>query len=122
MWTWIIAIVVVAIALCTWMAMKPPPNVGDRTKLERSFSQSETQLINTVTISPDELSKATCDEDAKCWIAVDGVVYGMGVFPKWARGVHHGVKAGADGTEKFVKSGHAVAILQKMPVVGAYKP
>lgn len=75
-----------------------------------------------MTISPDELSKATCDEDAKCWIAVDGVVYDMGVFPKWARGVHHGVKAGADGTEKFVKSGHAVAILQKMPVVGAYKP
>lgn len=120
-WMWIVgAVVVVLVAVTAWALLTPNPNVGDRGKLDRAFSAAERQKIETVTVTPAELAAATCENGAKCWIAVNGVVYDMGGFPKWARGEHHGVKAGADDTVKFVKSGHARMYLEKMSVVGRY--
>lgn len=122
-WMWIVgAIVVVALAVTAWVLLTPSPNVGDRAKLDRAFSPAEQQKLATVKVSSQELAAATCHNGAKCWIAVNGVVYDMGGFPSWARGEHHGVKAGADDTELFVRSGHAKVFLEKMPVVGTYAP
>lgn len=111
--------IIVAIVLVGIMFLpKPSPHVGDATKLERTFTATERETIAGRKISADELAAANCEDGAACWVLVDGVVYDMSVFPAWARGQHHGVKAGTDGTDKFLKSGHGVAVLQKMPVVG----
>ncbi|NKE10678.1 MULTISPECIES: cytochrome b5 domain-containing protein [Kocuria] len=121
----IVIVVVAAIAVVGTLAaiafalLNPPsPNVGDAGKLEITFSSEEQRKIKEVTVTPQELEAATCDDGADCWIAVNGVVYDMSVFPDWARGRHHGIKAGTDATEKFVGSGHGRDILERMPVVG----
>ncbi|GAA1397855.1 cytochrome b5 domain-containing protein [Luteococcus peritonei] len=118
---WIlVAVVVLVLGAIAWAYLNPS-HAGDRSKLERTFTAQEQQLITDVRITPVQLSKATCEDGAHCWIAVDGVVYDMGAFRKWARGDHHDVKAGQDVTEQFVDSGHAVQVLQKLPVVGGYR-
>lgn len=119
MW-WTIAAAVVIALVVVWMVMKPPPNVGDRSKLERTFSAAEQHRIESRKVTAQQLGDATCEDGQACWIVVDGIVYDMGGFPKWARGRHHGVEAGQDCTEAFVGSGHALAVLQNMPVVGGY--
>lgn len=121
---WLIALIVVAVlavATAAFLLLAPkPPEVGDRAKLDVVFTVEEQQRLDTVPITPAQLAEATCDDGRNCWIAVDGVVYDISVFPAWARGAHHGVRAGTDATEKFVNSGHAKAYLEKMPVVGRY--
>ncbi|GAB3709553.1 cytochrome b5 domain-containing protein [Mariniluteicoccus flavus] len=121
MW-WKITLIVVAVLVIAGVAyayLSPPdPNVGDPVKLQVTFSPEEQARIDTVTVSRAELAAATCDQGAKCYLAVNGVVYDMAAFPKWARGQHHGVRAGTDATEKFVGSSHAKAYLEKLPVVG----
>lgn len=116
----VLGVVVLGAIVFGAMVMLTPSYVGDRTKLDRGFSAVEQGKIDTVTVSSAELAAATCEDGAACWIAVDGVVYDMGIFPSWARGVHHDIHAGADNTEKFVQAGHGKQILQKMPVVGRY--
>ncbi|AKT52714.1 hypothetical protein ADJ73_09450 [Arsenicicoccus sp. oral taxon 190] len=79
--------------------------------------------MDTVTISGDQLAAATCRDGAACYVAVSGVVYDMTGFPTWVqRGAHHGVRAGSDATEAFVRSSHARDKLQSMPVVGRLAP
>lgn len=112
---------VIAIAVTVWIFSQPTP-VGDRSKLERTFTAEEQQTLDTREVARDELAAATCTDGAACWLGVDGVVYDMSVFPTWARGVHHDITAGTEATEAFVGSGHAVKILQKMPVVGRLAP
>ncbi|GAB3624958.1 hypothetical protein GCM10027418_30440 [Mariniluteicoccus endophyticus] len=112
-------VVVLVLGATAFALLNPPsPEVGNRGKLEVAFTAEERQKIDTVSVTPAELAAARCEDGQRCWLAVDGVVYDMSVFPKWARGRHHGVEAGTDATEKFVKSGHARAYLEKMPVVG----
>lgn len=119
-WMWIVlGIVVVVGVVSAYVLLQPNPNVGDRTKLSRTYSAEEQRRIDTVTIPRTELAAATCQNGAKCYVAVNGVVYDMNSFPDWMKsGVHHGVAAGTDGTEAFVKSGHARDKLQGLPVVG----
>lgn len=118
---WLIAggVVVLLIGIITaWALLTPSPNAGDRTKLDVQFTPAEIATLDARTVTGQELTAATCDDGQQCWVAVNGVVYDMSVFPKWARGRHHGVDAGTDATQRFVGSGHARAILEKMPVVG----
>lgn len=117
----LVALVTLTVAAIAFVVLRPSQS-GNRDKLDRGFSASEQQRIDTVHISPAQLAKATCTDGADCWIAVDGVVYDMCGFPQWLTGLHHGVRAGQDDTAAFVKSGHAKAVLQKMPVVGAFRP
>lgn len=50
---------------------------------------------------------------------MNGVVYDVSGYRGWAKdGRHHGIDAGTDATEQFVKSAHARAKLEGMPVVG----
>ncbi|MDO4259237.1 MAG: cytochrome b5 domain-containing protein [Actinomycetaceae bacterium] len=113
----IILAILLVLAICWVLFM--PSHAGDRSKLNREFTQAEQHLIDTRHISAQELSAATCDNGANCWVAINGVVYDMSGIPSWARGLHHGIKAGHDVTEDFVKSGHSVRHLQKLPVVGS---
>ena len=83
-----------------------PSNAGDRTKLDRPFTSAERQTLDTVDVTADQLAQAACTGGAQCWIAVNGVVYDLGSSPAWKDGSHHGVRAGTDATEDFVRSGH----------------
>lgn len=129
--TWMIVtavLTVLVVVACAWAWLRPNPHVGDAGKLRRTFSAAEQTRLETVRVTPAELAAATCPDedsttDARCWLAVDGVVYDMSGFPWWMRkGTHHGITAGTDATAAFVKSGHAVDTLQSMPVVGRLNP
>ena len=118
---WMIVIGVVVVVTVAGLALAylgPGTSAGDRGKLDVTFSAEEQRTLDEVTVTPDELAAATCNDGASCWIAVDGVVYDMSGFPSWLHGLHHGVRAGTDATDTFVRSGHGSNILEKMPVVG----
>lgn len=120
---WIVIIVLVLVAAAVaLMLLRPPSNAGDRAKLDRSFTSAEQQTLDAVDVTADQLAQATCIGGAQCWIAVNGVVYDLGSSPAWKDGSHHGVRAGTDATEDFVRSGHGRQILEKLPVVGRYRP
>ena len=123
-WLWILLAIIVAV-IGGYYALKPflpsNENVGNRAKLERSFTAAEQKLINDNRLTTDELAKYNGENGSKLYIAINDVVYDMSGFPSWASGRHHGLQAGTDVTEKFVSSGHGVEILQKMPVVGGLK-
>lgn len=119
---WIVIGVLVLVAIVVAWVLLHPSNVGDRTKLDREFSSDEQHRIDTVAITAGELAEATCTDGAQCWVAVDGVVYDLGSVPTWQGGTHHGVSAGTDATEAFVRSGHGRQILEHLPVVGRYQP
>lgn len=119
---WVIIIVIVlAIAATAWILTRPTRS-GDRSKLDRTFSPAEQQTLDEVTITQDQLAEAVCTDGAACWVAVNGVVYDMNSSPAWKNGTHHGVHAGTDATEAFVRSNHGQEILARMPVVGRYAP
>ncbi|WP_392467056.1 cytochrome b5 domain-containing protein [Arsenicicoccus cauae] len=119
--TWIIVTVVVVavLAASAFYLLRPNPNVGDESKLERTYSVEEQRRLDTVTVTGAELAAATCLDGARCYVAVQDVVYDMSGFPSWIKqGRHHGLQAGTDATAAFVRSGHARDKLQSMPVVG----
>lgn len=111
---------VVAISVGIFIALAPSPNAGDSAKLERAFSAEEQARIDSTTITHQELAEHDGQEGSTAWIAVNGVVYD--VTKEWSGGKHHGLEAGRDQTEKFVASGHAREILEKLTVVGALPP
>lgn len=119
----IVAVILLAAAIVgglgtfLWLKDKSS-NAGDRTKLERTFTPEEQRRMDQIQLTPEELAKFDGQNGQKAYVAVNGVVYDVSGLRSWKTGQHHGVKAGTDATEKFVKSGHARAILQKMPVVG----
>lgn len=119
-WMWaLVAVVVVTVVSVVVVALLPKnPNVGDRGKLAATFTASEQHTLDTVTISRAELAEATCEDGRRCLVAVNGVVYDLGGLDGWKRGRHHGVVAGTDATEQFVRSAHGAAKLDGVPVVG----
>nr|WP_124058811.1 cytochrome b5 domain-containing protein [Vaginisenegalia massiliensis] len=76
-------------------------------------------LIEEVQLTPKELAEKDGREGRPAYVAIDGVVYDVSLVFKL--GMHHGVKAGQDVTDKFVKSNHGREILQKMKVVASLK-
>ena len=119
-WMIVLGVVIaVTAAGLAWAYLTPGnANAGDTSKLGVTFTAEEQRMIDEVVVTPDELAAATCHDGASCWIAVDGVVYDMSGFPAGLRGRHHGVQAGTDATDAFVRSGHGRSVLEKMPVVG----
>ncbi len=113
-----LAVLLVAGLATWWVLSRPNPNVGDATKVEVTYDAATQATLDRVTITRAQLADATCGEGQNCWIAVNGVVRDLAGIPTWARGVHHEVEAGTDATEAFIGSGHARAVLEKLPVVG----
>lgn len=119
---WLIAIGVLIIGIAiAYSVLLANNNIGDQTKLERGFTKEEQQTIEEHSISLDELRKHN-GKDAPPLIAIDGVVYDLSGTPSWAQGLHHGVQAGTDGTDSFVRSRHGKETLEKMTVVGSLDP
>ncbi len=65
-----------------------------------------------------ELAMYNGVEMDKTYIAVDGIVYDVTGVDSWNTGEHHGYMVGADVTEGFAKSPHAMATLDNLMIVG----
>ncbi|MDO5077500.1 cytochrome b5 domain-containing protein [Corynebacterium sp.] len=102
--------------------VSPNPHVGDHTKLERTFTTEEEQIIRTNRFTIEDLAKHNGTDGTEAYVAIDNVVYDLSGAPSWAKGMHHGVSAGTDATEAFVQSVHDKQILQKLRVVGGLDP
>lgn len=119
--TWIIAAVVVAVlalGVTAYALLKPSPFTGDATKLGVTLSPENQRRADTVIVTRSQLNEATCDDGHHCYIAVNGIVYDLSGHKTWAKGRHHGIKAGGDATAAFVDSPHAGAKLLDLTVVG----
>lgn len=114
---WIVAAALVLI-MTVWVLTSCSSGGGGGNKLDISFSTEEQHLIDTVTISPDELAAADGSGE-NAWVAVDGVVYDIGEYGVWQRGSHYGVQAGTDATAAFEGSPHGADQREAMPVVGS---
>lgn len=116
-WVWLLAGLVAALAVSAFVVLQPNPMVGDRGKLVVAHNPQQQAVLDTVSVSAAELAAAD-GSAGPAWIAVDGVVYDVSGVPAWARGRHHGVRAGTDATDQFVASGHGSRQLERLPVVG----
>lgn len=121
--TLIIAVVIVValLALCCLYIVVSPTESGNVAKFDRTFTAEETELLESRIISEAELKKADGRNGNPAYIAIQGIVYDVSSFPGWKGGEHHKLQAGAELSENFLKSGHGVAYLQKLPVVGRLK-
>lgn len=119
---WLIVLGLVALIVvvgCVWLFFFSSSHAGDRTKLERTFTAAEQQLIDSNRISKEELAAKDGKDGHPAWVCINQVVYDITDHPAWKHGRHHGLEAGADLTERFVQSGHGLSVLQKMTVVGS---
>lgn len=115
----LLGVVVVAIAIALFVVFKPPSAAGDRTKLDVPLTATQQQEADARTVSMAELEAADGLDGRPAWVAVNGVVYDVTNSPGWKDGEHRGgSKAGADLTEEFVESAHAMDTMSRTPVVG----
>ncbi|AKK05764.1 putative heme/steroid binding protein [Corynebacterium mustelae] len=114
----LIVALALAAVVCIAYFVLAPTQAGNVEKFDRTFSVSETTLIESRTVTREELEKADGKDGRPAYIAIDGVVYDVSSVESWAGGVHHNVLAGRDLTDEFLKSGHGVRHLQKLAVVG----
>lgn len=115
-----ISLAAIALAVVLFFVLAPT-EAGNEQKFERTFSTSEQELINSRVITAEELAEADGKDGRPAWVALDGVVYDLSALPSWVGGEHHGRYAGRDLTDQFLASGHGVAILQKLPVIGRFE-
>ncbi len=117
----IITLIVIAVIIggvCVYIFLNPS-HANDPTKFDRTYTAAETERIETVTVTAEELQSANGKDGHPAYIAIQGVVYDVSSFEGWAGGIHHKLLAGQDLTDQFLKSGHGVEYLQKLPVVGS---
>lgn len=117
-WRWVLGIVAALIVLSTaWVVLHPSAG-GDRTKLNAPLTQAQQSAAASRTVTKAELAASDGKNGRPAWVAVNGVVYDLTAVKAWTGGMHHGVQAGTDATEQFVKSGHPAGFLDVLPVVG----
>ncbi|WP_221620184.1 cytochrome b5 domain-containing protein [Arachnia propionica] len=114
----LISLIIVAVIVVAILVMPRQSHKGDPAKVERTFSAEEQSLIDSRTVTPEELAANDGLDGRPAWIAVNGVVYD--VTERWQEGRHHGLSAGRDLTEEFINSGHPGSVLPKMKVVGSF--
>lgn len=65
----------------------------------------------------EELAQYDGRDGSPAYVAVNGIVYDISHIPQWAQGVHFGVSAGRDVTER-VNLCHGGEILKLLKIVG----
>lgn len=119
----IVTILIIVVGFYAAKSLMPPnPNVGDATKLERTFTQEEVAIIKDRNFTMEEVAEHDGADGKGAYIVVNDVVYDVSNIPSWVRGMHHGVKAGTDATDQFVNSIHDSKTLEKLTVVGGVEP
>lgn len=70
-----------------------------------------------ILLTLEELEFYDGREGSPAYVAVNGLIYDVTPIPQWAQGVHFGVSAGKDVTER-VNLCHGGKILKLLKVVG----
>lgn len=68
-------------------------------------------------LTMEQLANYDGREGSPAYVAVNGIIYDISHIPQWAQGVHFGVSAGQDVTER-VKLCHGGGVLSLLKVVG----
>jgi len=90
------------------------------TLLLTNLISSETKVPNKQ-FSAKELAKFDGSDKKPAYVAIDGIVYDVTKFKKWAGGKHFGNLAGRDLSAKIRKAPHGVAKLKVLTPVGKFK-
>ena len=70
-----------------------------------------------ILLTPAELEEYDGSDGKPAYVAVNGIIYDITPIPQWAQGVHFGVSAGRDVTER-INLCHGTQILKRLKIVG----
>ena len=70
-----------------------------------------------ILLTLQELEQYDGRDGSPAYVAVNGFIYDISPIPQWAHGVHFGVSAGRDVTER-VNLCHGSTILKRLKIVG----
>lgn len=68
-------------------------------------------------LTPQELELYDGRDGSPAYVSVNGIIYDVSHIPQWALGVHFGVSAGQDVTDR-VNLCHGGQILKRLRIVG----
>lgn len=118
----VVILAVVAVVVVGYYAFFPRSsgNSGSaEERLARELTPEEQALVEGNVFTPDTLAEFNGKDGRAAYVAVNGIVYD--VTDRWEDGEHHGLSAGRDETEGFLRSSHGHAVLQGLEVVGGYE-
>ncbi len=78
-----------------------------------NFMKPREQILLTL----EELEDYDGTNGSPAYVAVNGIIYDMSPIPQWMQGVHFGVSAGRDVTDR-VNLCHGSKILKLLRIVG----
>ena len=113
----VVAVVAVIVVGCCALLSGSPE--GDEERLARELTPEEQAIVEENVFTPETLAEFDGKDGRPAYVAVNGVVYD--VTETWKNGEHHGLTAGCDQTEGFLRSPHGHATLQGLKVVGGYR-
>lgn len=108
--------VVVTVGYCAFLSGGPE---SDEERLARELTPEEQAIVGGNVFTPETLAEFDGKDGRPAYVAVNGIVYD--VTDTWKNGEHHGLTAGRDQTEGFLRSPHGHATLQGLKVVGGYR-
>lgn len=86
-----------------------------------SPSEGSSAKTSEKTFTKEELKKFDGQNGNPAYIAIEGKVYDVTNAPRWNEGMHEGVKAGEDLTDKMKNAPHGLSKLEGLTVVGVLK-
>lgn len=114
-----IVVAVVALTVVGYHVFLSGNPESDEERLTRELTSEEQTIVEENVFTPETLAAFDGKDGRAAYVAVNGIVYD--VTDKWKDGEHHGLTAGCDQTEGFLRSPHGHAILQGLKVVGSYE-
>ncbi len=92
---------------------------ADRPKQPSRVSDNKRSMLS---VTPQELAKNNGLNGAKCWVAVEGIVYDASHNGQWRNGIHIPsggmAKCGYDLTSVIARSPHGKGVLSVLPSIG----
>lgn len=115
----VVGIVVAVAVVVGCLALLSGSPESDEEKLARELTSEEQTIVEENVFTPETLAEFDGKDGRPAYVAVNGIVYD--VTDTWEDGEHHGLTAGRDQTEGFLRSPHGHATLQRLGVVGGYE-
>lgn len=116
----ILAVVVVVVVGCyLFFPRSSGSSESAEERLARELTPEEQALVEGNVFTPESLAEFDGKDGRAAYVAVNGIVYD--VTDRWEAGEHHGLSAGRNETEGFLRSPHGHAVLQGLEVVGGMR-
>ncbi|NLD98504.1 MAG: hypothetical protein GX640_01400 [Fibrobacter sp.] len=113
-----IGYIIGVIVLLVGSAVISENTISEKTANVDSVSEVQAPKDTLQRFTAADLVKYDGKEGRKAYVAIGDSVYDL--TNVWKSGMHQGLKAGADHTEKIKKAPHGEAVLKKLTVVGVY--